>query len=227
MFARAGVWYSLVRMRRTAICLLLPLLSALAQPGKVEIDNPWVRVIRVKVGPHEKIPMHAHPASVLVALTDIHERVTTPDGKSQEVTRKKDDVAFREPVRHAEENLSDQPIEAVVVELKPDAPKAPPAPNTAPDPMEADPAHHSVPVENDRVRVLKTILMPHLKGPMHRHRSYVVVYLTDLHTAMKLADGRTVDNVRKRGEVAFRNAYRHQTENMGDQVASEIQIELK
>jgi len=209
------------------ICLLFALTSAFAQPGTVEIDNPWVRVLRVKAGPHGKIPMHEHPASVLVCLTDIHERTTGPDGKSQEVTHKAGDVAYREPMKHAEENLSDQPLEAIVVELKPDAPKAPPAPTTAPDPLVADPTHHSVPVENDRVRVLRTVLEPHLKGPMHRHRSYVVVYLTGLHTTMKLADGRMVDNPRKPGEVAFRNAYQHQTENIGDHTAVEIQIELK
>ncbi len=194
---------------------------------KVEIDNPWVRVVRVKAGPHEKLPMHEHPASVLVCLTDIHERMTGVDGKSQEITRKAGDVAYREATKHAEENLSDQPLEAVVMELKPGAPKAPPAPTTAPDPVQADPEHHLVPVENDRVRVLRTILVPHLKSPMHRHPSYVVVYLTELHTTMKLADGRMVDNPRKPGEVAFREAYQHQTENIGDHTAVEIQIELK
>jgi quercetin dioxygenase-like cupin family protein len=218
-------------MSRNLICLSIALLigpAAVAESaGTVEIDNPWVRVLRVKAGPHQKIPMHEHPASVLVCLTDVDERTTAPDGKSQEVTHKAGDVAYREPMQHAEENLSDQPLEVIVVELKPGAPKAPPAPMTAPDPMEADPVHHSVPVENDRVRVLRTVLEPHLKGPVHRHRSYVVVYLTGLHTTMKLADGRMVDNPRKPGEVAFRNAYQHQTENIGDKTAVEIQIELK
>ena len=214
-------------MRRFAVWAAFALAASAGAQQKVEIDNPWVRVVRVKAGPHEKIPMHEHPASVLVCLTDIHERMTGPDGKSQEIRHKAGDVAYREAMKHAEENLSDQPLEAVVVELKPNAPKAPAAPMTAPDPMEADPVHHSVPVENDRVRVLRTVLEPHLRGPVHRHRSYVVVYLTDLHTTMKLADGRVVDNPRKPGEVAFRDAYQHQTENIGDHTAVEIQIELK
>jgi len=207
-------------MRRNLWKLAIPLVVGFAAiangQGKVEIDNPWVRVVRVQAVPHEKIPMHEHPASVLVCLTDIHERVT-----------KAGEVVYREPTKQAEENLSDQPLEAIVVELKPDAPKAQPAPMTAPDPVEADPTHHQVPIDNDRVRVLRTTLEPHLRGPMHRHRSYVVVYLTELHTTMRLADGRTVDNPRHPGEVAFRNAYQHQTENIGDRTAVEIQIELK
>ena len=193
---------------------------------KVEIDNPWVRVLRVKLGPHEKVPMHEHPASVAVYLTDVHERITTPDGRVQEVAHKTDEVAYREGSRHAEENLSDRPLEAVLVELKPGAPQAPPRPS-APDPVRVEPEHVSVVLENARVRVLRTVLEPHLRGPVHGHPSYVVVYLTDLHTTMKLADGRTVDNPRKPGEVAFRKAYTHQTENIGEHTAVELQIELK
>lgn len=214
-------------MNRFVLWAALALAASAGAQQKVEIDNPWVRVVRVKAGPHEKIPMHEHPASVLVCLTDIHERMTSPDGKSQEIRRKAGDVAYREAMKHAEENLSDQPLEAVVVELKPGAPKAPAAPMTAPDPVQVDPEHHLVPLENDRVRVLRTILEPHVKSPVHRHPSYVVVYLTDLHTTMKLADGRLVDNPRQPGEVAFRDAYQHQTENIGDHTAVEIQIELK
>lgn len=193
---------------------------------QVEIENQWVRVLRVKIGPNEKEPMHRHPASVVVSLTDIHERVTGADGAVQEVTRKAGDVAYREAARHGEENLSDQPLEAVVIELKSGAPKAQPAPD-APDPVKVEPEYVTVPLENSRVRVLRTVLEPHHKGPVHGHRSYVVVYLTELHTTMKLADGRTVDNPRKPGEVAFRDAYVHQTENIGDHTAVELQVELK
>ena len=212
--------------------LLAPVLYAQdpvqLRPGdyKVEIDNAWVRVLRAKLPAHEKVPMHEHPAAVAVYLTDFHERVTAPDGTAQEVRHKPNDVAYREATRHAEENLSDQPLEAILVELKPGAPKAQPAPN-APDPVKVEPEHVSVVLENDRVRVIRTVLEPHFEGPVHGHRSYVVVYLTELHTKMKLADGKSVDNPRKRGEVAFRNAYVHQTRNVGDNTAMEYQVELK
>ena len=82
-------------------------------------------------------------------------------------------------------------------------------------------------LDNDRVRVIKTILEPHLKAPMHAHPHYVVVYLTELHTNMAMADGRNIDNVRKPGEIAWREALQHATENVGDHTAMELQIELK
>jgi quercetin dioxygenase-like cupin family protein len=192
-----------------------------AAQGTVEIDNAWVRVLRVKEAPHEKIPEHQHPASVAVYLSDIHQRVN-----GTEVNHKAGDVAWLDAGKHAEENLSDQPLEYVLMELKPGAPKAKGWPVEL-DPVKLEPAYEQVPFENSRVRVLRTILEPHLKGPTHDHPSYVVVYLTELHTTMTLADGKQVDNPRRPGEVAWRDPYRHTTENVGDRTAVEIQIELK
>jgi quercetin dioxygenase-like cupin family protein len=212
-------------VRRLGLTILMVAASAASQSIEskttVEIENAWVRVLRVKQSPHEKSPEHQHPASVAVYLTDIHQRVN-----GMEVSHKSGEVAWFEAAKNTEENLSDRPLEYVLVELKPGAPKAKGWP-VALDPVKLNPAHELVPFENDRVRVLRTILEPHLKGPTHDHPSYVVVYLTELHTTMTLADGKQVDNPRRPGEVAFREPYRHTTENVGDRTAVEIQIELK
>jgi quercetin dioxygenase-like cupin family protein len=186
--------------------------SALAQ-SKVEIDNAWVRVLRVKQAPHAKALVREHPDSVAVYLTDV-------------ANHKAGDVAWLPAGRDAQDNLSDHPVEYVLVELKPGAPKAKGWPVEL-DPVKLEPDHEQVPFENARVRVLRTILEPHLKGPTHDHPSYVVVYLTELHTTMTLADGKQVDNPRHPGEIAWRDPYRHTTENVGDRTAVEIQIELK
>ena len=141
-------------------------------------------------------------------------------------SHKAGNVAWLPAGRDAQENLSDHPVEFVLVELKPGAPEAKGWPVEL-DPVKLNPAHEQVLFENARVRVLRTILEPHLKGPAHDHPSYVVVYLTELHTTMTLADGNQVDNPRHPGEVAWRDPYRHATENVGDRTAVEIQIELK
>jgi quercetin dioxygenase-like cupin family protein len=111
-----------------------------------------------------------------------------------------------------------------VIELKPGAPPSPPV---ALDPVRLDPKYHTVPLENDRVRVLRTVLEPRVKSPQHEHPHYVVVYLTELHTTMQMADGRVVDNPRRPGEVAWRDALKHITENVGPRTAVEIQVEVK
>jgi quercetin dioxygenase-like cupin family protein len=194
---------------------------------KVEVDNPWVRVLRTTRGPRQKSPMHTHPATVVVCLTDSHQRVTTANGMVREVSHKAGDVVYNEPVTHAEESLSDQPLEAVVVELKPNAPKSATEPRVTLDPVKIDPKYHIVALENPRVRALRTILEPGIKSPLHEHPHYVVVYLTELHTTMELADGRQVDNPRRPGEVAWRDFMKHSTLNIGKDTAVEIQIELK
>jgi quercetin dioxygenase-like cupin family protein len=192
----------------------LPVLLALAalanaQP-KPEIDNPWVRVWRVKLAPHEKVPRRHLADSVVVYLTAPHAG----------------EVAWRKAGQYAEENSSGQPVELIVTELK-----SPVTDQRQPvvtlDPVTLDPPHHLVPFENARVRVLHTILEPHLKSPMHEHPHYVVVYITELHTTMVLGDGKAVDNPRHPGEIAWRDFMKHETENLGDRTAVEIQIELK
>ncbi len=85
---------------------------------KVEVENDRVRVLRVKVGPHEKTTMHAHPANVVVFLTDARIKFSFPDGKTQEAEVKAGQVQWGDAVKHAGENLGDKPAEIIVVELK-------------------------------------------------------------------------------------------------------------
>jgi beta-alanine degradation protein BauB len=86
---------------------------------KLEFENSQVRVIRVTIGPHESAPLHEHVRNrVAVYLTDQTFRVTGADGKSETQTRHAGVIAWGESVKHREENLSDKPFEALVVEVK-------------------------------------------------------------------------------------------------------------
>ncbi len=210
----------------TTFLLILCAVAAGLASEKTEIDNPWVHVIRVTQAPHEKSELHQRPATVVVFLTDLQQKVTGGDGKVRNLKKKAGDVAFFQSTNEMDENVSDKPLEKIIVELKAGAPQAAGWPVKL-DPVKLDPRHHLVPVENGRVRILRTILDPHIKSPLHEHPSYVVVYLTELHTTMTLGDGRQIDNPRKPGEVAWRDALQHETENIGEKRAVEIQIELK
>ena len=195
-----------------ALISMAPFIAA-AQPVAVEIDNSWVHVSRLHLAPHEKFAVREYPASVVVYLSDTKQ---TKNGET----------AYFPAGARVVENSSDQPLEEVLIEFKPGAPRPPYQPITR-DPAKLDPKYHTVDFENDRVRVLRTVLEPHIKSPMHEHPPYVVVYVTELHTTMALADGRLVDNVRRKGEIAWRDAMRHSTENVGNQTAMEIQVEVK
>jgi quercetin dioxygenase-like cupin family protein len=215
--------------KRFAILMALACALAEAQPppqATIEIDNARVRVWRVKLAPQERLPTRLYPGSVIVYLTDAHQRLGGPSGGRPEIRRKAGETEYIEPGRRGEENISDEPQEQVIIELKPYTPHHPSA-AIGLDPVKLDPKYHTVDFENDHVRVLRTVLEPHIKSPMHEHPAYVVVYLTDLHTTMALGDGKVVDNIRGKGEIAWRGALKHSTENMGSRTAMEIQVELK
>jgi quercetin dioxygenase-like cupin family protein len=85
----------------------------------LEFENPQVRFLRVKIPPHGVAPMHAHPTDrVTVFLTDQNFQTKDSTGKVTTVEHKAGDVAWGTPIEHTEQNLSDQPFEAVSVELK-------------------------------------------------------------------------------------------------------------
>jgi hypothetical protein len=85
----------------------------------VEFENDQVRVVRVKAGPKETLPLHEHIVNrVSVLLTDQDFRITSADGTVQNPKRKAGEVAWGTPAKHTEENLSDKPFETIMVELK-------------------------------------------------------------------------------------------------------------
>ncbi len=89
-----------------------------AKQYKVEIENAQVRVLRVHDDPHGRSSMHEHPAGVVVWLTDDHEKLTFPNGKTQESHSKVGQVSWIAGTKHAAENMSDKPFEVIFVELK-------------------------------------------------------------------------------------------------------------
>ena len=84
----------------------------------VEFENAQVRVLRVKVGPHEKSVMHRHPNAVAIFLTDANGKFSFPKGEPQEIKSKAGEVRWTPSIVHLPENTSDQPFEVILVELK-------------------------------------------------------------------------------------------------------------
>ena len=84
----------------------------------VEFENDKVRIIRVKYGPGEKSVMHTHGPNVAVFLTNSTNRMTLADGTSSESTTKIGGTSWSDAEEHLPENLSDSPLEVILVELK-------------------------------------------------------------------------------------------------------------
>jgi quercetin dioxygenase-like cupin family protein len=89
-----------------------------SQHYKVEFENDQVRVLRVKVGPHEKSVMHQHPNAVAIFVTDVNGQFNFPKGDPQPVNSKAGGVLWTPAITHLPENTSDQPFEVILVELK-------------------------------------------------------------------------------------------------------------
>jgi quercetin dioxygenase-like cupin family protein len=85
-------------------------------PGfKLEFENDLVQVVRIKIAPHEKLPMHDLTPRVVILLTDQNLRITFPNGETREEHHKAGEAGWVSAERHAGENLSDKPIEFVAV----------------------------------------------------------------------------------------------------------------
>lgn len=85
---------------------------------KVITDNDQVRVLHVHYGPHQKSVMHSHPDGVIVFLNGGKTKFTYPDGKTEIIEMKPGDARYTPHTVHLPENVSDMPMDAVLVELK-------------------------------------------------------------------------------------------------------------
>jgi|SRR5690349_8573439 len=82
---------------------------------KLEFENESVQVVRIKIGAHEKIPMHDLTPRAVVLLTDQDLKLTFPSGATREERHSAGETMWLSAQRHAGENLSDQPIEFIAV----------------------------------------------------------------------------------------------------------------
>ena len=94
--------------------------SALPSAGpadaKVEFENEYIIVVRVRMAPHEKTPMHdITSARLVVWLTDAYLRDTHPDGRTDELRRRAGDIDWVPVQRHAGENLAQEPLEFLAI----------------------------------------------------------------------------------------------------------------
>ena len=191
---------------------------------KVVFENDRVRVLRFNEPGHNKLPMHSHPAYVAVGFTTDHSKYTFPDGKSADERTKANEAAYSKSMTHASENLSDAPMEAIMVELKkPGAATA----KTMLDPVKLDPKHYKVVIDNDDVRVLRATYGPHEKSVMHEHPASVAVSITDYHVKMTGGDGKAQDMSSKAHDAVWTDAGKHLPENLGDKSMEVMVIELK
>lgn len=150
--------------------------SAAARSAKVEFENEQIRLLHARYAAHEKIPVHSHPARVVVCISEMHVLTTFASGETQELRCKPGDSQWSEPVTHSVENLEDAPFEVVEIELKQAVAPGVAVPLATPSaenlreavPVEKEPHHHVV-LQNQYVRVLNVLFPVGEVSLFHTH----------------------------------------------------------
>ena len=82
-------------------------------------------------------------------------------------------------------------------------------------------------LENDRLNVYEFAAKPGEKTEMHQHPDYLVYPLTDSLIRFTFEGGRTEEVRFRIGEPRFRSGHAHIVENIGDEEARVLVIDLK
>jgi hypothetical protein len=87
---------------------------------KLEFENPQVRVLRLKIGPRQSVPMHEYVLNRIVwYYKDQNVRETSPEGTAEVKQHKAGNWVWEgSPRRLRIDNLNDAPFEAIVVEFR-------------------------------------------------------------------------------------------------------------
>ena len=97
----------------------------------------------------------------------------------------------------------------------------------AQDPVQVDPQHYKVLLDNEYVRILDVRHKPGEKAPMHSHPHHVIYALAGGTIKSTSADGKTNTETVKAGQVVWNDAETHTVENIGKTETHAIDIELK
>ena len=82
------------------------------------LENERVRVFSLLFKPGDVAPMHSHPDHVAYALSDGKLRITTPEGKSDDLDIKAGQTVWLPAQDHEAVNIGSTDTRLVVTELK-------------------------------------------------------------------------------------------------------------
>jgi hypothetical protein len=94
------------------------------QHFKLAFQNERVRVVRLTMKGSEGSPMHEEPDILAVCLKECHVRLTRPDGKIQDLHMQAGDTRWVWEDTRSEKNLSKEPLEMLLIEMKTKQPRS-------------------------------------------------------------------------------------------------------
>src|SRR5438876_569731 len=85
---------------------------------KKDLDNDRVLVLRARLGPGEFVPMHDDRAHMMIAITEVHLRLSKPGGRPFDVHMLAGECRWGYADMHTIQNIYTKPAEYLVIELK-------------------------------------------------------------------------------------------------------------
>jgi len=85
---------------------------------KLELDNDHMRVLRLTLKGDETVPVHDDKDALFVCIKECHIRLTRPGGRPQDIHMQAGESRWIYADTRSEKNLSNQPLEMLVIETK-------------------------------------------------------------------------------------------------------------
>jgi hypothetical protein len=85
---------------------------------KKDLENDRVLVLHAHLGPGDVVPMHDDRGHMMIAITEVHLRLSKPGGKPFDVHMQAGESRWGYADMHSIKNISTKPAEYLVIELK-------------------------------------------------------------------------------------------------------------
>ena len=85
---------------------------------KKDLENDRVRVLHARLGPGEAVPMHDDRSNMIVAITEVHIRLSKPGASPFDVHMQPGESRWGYADMHSIKNLHTKPVEYLIIELK-------------------------------------------------------------------------------------------------------------
>ena len=95
------------------------------------------------------------------------------------------------------------------------------------DAVKVAPDSYKVVLENDAVRVLEVRIKQGAKSEMHSHPKSVAICINDQRLRFTFPNGKSEDTNLKRGQTVWLDGISHAVENIRNEDASSVVVELK
>ena len=173
------------------------------------LENPYVRVFKVEVAPHDATLMHRHSHDYLFVTLGASEVSNEVEGKPPVTLKLQDGETRFSPgdFAHIARNLAATPFRNVTIELMQDAA----ARKSPPPPWDEERGLHvlnggtqDIMFTKDGVRVSEIDLQPGGVLPMHHHAGpHLAIAVTDLDMRSDKADGTPQSVKMKAGDIQW------------------------